>query len=138
MNFKIPDEIIFVIETLEKSGYEAFLVGGCVRDLILNKKPKDWDVTTNAKPEEIIILFPKTFYENDFGTVGVVNEKTEDETLKIIEVTPYRIESKYSDNRHPDSVIFSHKIDDDLKRRDFTVNSLAYSVSKKEVIDLYE
>ncbi|MCX6701887.1 MAG: HD domain-containing protein [Candidatus Zambryskibacteria bacterium] len=136
--FSIPKEVTHVTEKLEKAGFEAFLVGGCVRDLILDKIPKDWDVTTNAKPDEIIALFDKTFYENDFGTVGVVNEKTEDETLKIVEVTPYRTESEYSDNRHPDSVIFSQKIEDDLKRRDFTINSLAYSVSQKTIIDLYD
>ncbi len=137
-NFLIPKEVTRVTEGLEKAGFEAFLVGGCVRDLILNRKPKDWDVTTNAKPEEIIALFPKTFYENTFGTVGVVDEETADETLKVTEVTPYRLESGYSDNRHPDSVSFSHKIEDDLQRRDFTINSLAYSVSKEELLDLYD
>jgi len=136
--FSIPKEVTHVTETLEKAGFEAFLVGGCVRDLVVGKVPKDWDVTTNAKPEEIISLFNKTFYENDFGTVGVVNEGTTDETLKVIEVTPYRIESRYSDSRHPDKVTFSQKIEDDLKRRDFTMNALAYSVPKREVIDLYK
>jgi len=137
-HFSIPKEVTHVTNELEKAGFEAFLVGGCVRDLILGRTPKDWDVTTNAKPDEIIALFTKTFYENDFGTVGVVNEETEDETLKVIEVTPYRIESEYSDNRHPDSVVFSQKIEDDLKRRDFTINSLAYSVSRETITDLFE
>ena len=135
--FQIPQEVTHVTQTLEKAGFEAFLVGGCVRDLILNKEPKDWDVTTNAKPDEIIALFSKTFYENDFGTVGVVDENTTDEKLKVIEVTPYRIEGEYSDNRHPDIVTFSKNIEDDLKRRDFTMNSLAYSTSKNEIIDLF-
>ncbi len=137
-DFSIPKEVTHVTKTLEKAGFEAFLVGGCVRDLILERGPKDWDVTTNATPEQIISLFTKTFYENDFGTVGVVNEETTDETLKVIEVTPYRMESTYSDNRHPDKVTFSQKIEDDLKRRDFTINALAYSVSRKTVLDLYE
>ncbi len=137
-NFSIPKEVSYVTAQLEKEGFQAFVVGGCVRDLVLNRIPKDWDVTTNAKPEEIIALFPKTFYENDFGTVGVVNEDTEDETLKVIEVTPYRIEGDYSDNRHPDKVTFSQKLEDDLERRDFTMNALAYSVSKDEMIDLYD
>ncbi len=132
----IPNEVRKVIETLEDGGFEAFLVGGCVRDLILDKTPKDWDVTTNATPEEITRLFPDSFYENTFGTVGVKIE-SENETLKVIEVTPYRLEGEYSDNRHPDTVIFSQKIEDDLKRRDFTMNCLAYSVLKNEVIDLY-
>src|SRR3989344_8760182 len=137
-NFSVPKEVTHVTQTLEKAGFEAFLVGGCVRDLFLGREPKDWDVTTNAKPDEIMALFDKTFYENDFGTVGVVNEKTETEILKVIEVTPYRIESKYSDGRHPDAVIFSQKIEDDLKRRDFTINSLAHSVSRGTIIDLFE
>ena len=136
-NFNVPKEVTHVTQKLEKAGFEAFLVGGCVRDLILEREPKDWDVTTNAKPDEIIALFDKTFYENDFGTVGVVDEKTENETLKVIEVTPYRIEGDYSDNRHPDTVVFSQKIEDDLKRRDFTINSLAYSVSNETIIDLF-
>lgn len=135
--FSIPKEVTHVTKKLEKAGFEAFLVGGCVRDLILGREPKDWDVTTNAKPDEIITLFDKTFYENTFGTVGVVDERTENETLKVIEVTPYRIEGEYSDNRHPDNVVFSQKIEDDLKRRDFTVNSLAYSVSQETIIDLF-
>mgnify|MGYP001615903899 CR=1 FL=1 len=146
-HFSIPKEVLNVTENLEKAGFEAFLVGGCVRDLVLGREPKDWDVTTNAVPEEIIALFPKTFYENTFGTVGVVavredgDAETEvevKESLKVIEVTPYRIESDYTDNRHPDKVTFSKKLEDDLQRRDFTVNSLAYSVSKNELADLYD
>ena len=145
-NFSTPTEVMCVTKTLEKAGFEAFLVGGCVRDLFLGREPKDWDVATNAKPDEIMALFDKTFYENDFGTVGVVTVREDGDTetavevkesLKVIEVTPYRIESKYSDGRHPDSVIFSQKIEDDLKRRDFTINSLAYSFSKG-IIDLYD
>ena len=139
-NTTIPKEITTVIETLEKSGYEAYLVGGCVRDIFLGRIPRDWDITTNAIPNEIIPLFPKTFYENCFGTVGVVNEDTEDETLKIVEVTPYRLESEYSDSRHPDEVKFSKKIEDDLKRRDFTINAIAVSLSNgaiKDIVDLY-
>lgn len=138
MNFTIPPEVSRVTETLETAGFEAFLVGGCVRDLILNKKPKDWDVTTNATPEEIIALFPHTFYENTFGTVGIVSDETEEETLKTIEVTPYRLESEYSDNRRPDTVTFSKNLNDDLKRRDFTINALAYSVSQGQIVDKFK
>ncbi len=137
MNFSIPTEVAHVTESLEKAGFEAFLVGGCVRDLILNKSPKDWDVTTNAKPEDIIAIFNKTYYENSFGTVAVVNEEVEDETLKVIEITPYRVEGAYTDNRHPDIVSFSEKLEDDIKRRDFTMNSIAYSESKGEFVDLF-
>jgi len=134
---KIPQEIRTVTEALEKGGFEAYLIGGCVRDLLLNRTPKDWDVTTNANPEQIQELFPETFYENDYGTVGVVNE-TENESLKVVEITPYRLETMYSDSRRPDSVQFSHNLEDDLKRRDFTINAIAYSVSKGELIDPYD
>ena len=137
IEFPISKEVSYVTETLKMAGFEAFLVGGCVRDLFLNRKPKDWDVTTNAKPKEIISLFPNTFYENNFGTVGIVQDEDSDETLKVIEVTPYRTESGYSDNRHPDNVVFSQKIENDLKRRDFTMNALAYNVPDGKVVDLY-
>lgn len=132
----IPKEIKKTLETLENGGFEAYLVGGCVRDLFMGVKPKDWDITTNAKPEEIIKLFPKTIYENSFGTVAVVNEEIQDETLKIVEITPYRLEAKYSDHRHPDSVKFSNKLEDDLKRRDFTVNAIAMD-SKGHLNDIF-
>ena len=104
----IKPEALLVVQTLRDGGYEAYLVGGCVRDLIIVRMPKDWDVTTNATPEQIIPLFEKTFYENSFGTVGVVLN------TEVIEVTPYRIESEYKDGRRPESVSFSTKIEDDL------------------------
>lgn len=125
MKISIPKEVSRVTETLEKAGFEAYLVGGCVRDMLLNRKPKDWDVTTNATPEVIGSLFENTFYENDYGTVGVVSEGDTDPTVKVVEVTPYRLEGKYSDARHPDEVTWSNNILDDLKRRDFTVNAIA-------------
>src|SRR3989338_3434529 len=120
---KIPREIKEVYLILEKAGYQAYLVGGCTRDLIRGVKPKDWDITTNAKPEEVLNLFgeEEAFYENDFGTVTIKNESAEDAALRNIEITPYRLESRYTNNRHPDSVTFSSTIEDDLKRRDFTI-----------------
>ncbi len=147
-NSKIPSYVTHVTTTLEKAGFEVFLVGGCVRDLIMGREPKDWDLTTNATPEQIIPLFEKTVYENTFGTVGVcipivsgetgLNVTHETPEYNIVEVTPYRIEAKYSDFRHPEEVRFSDKIEDDLKRRDFTVNALAYNASKGLIIDLYK
>ncbi len=136
----VPKEVLNIVETLEKGGFQAYLVGGCVRDLLLGKAPKDWDITTNANPDQIQGLFPKTVYENVYGTVAVINELTEDETVKNVEVTPYRLESGYSDRRHPDTIKFSDKIEDDLKRRDFTVNAMAVSLSKgaiKDIVDLH-
>lgn len=129
----IPQEIKDVSAKLIAGGFEAYIVGGCVRDLIIGREPKDWDLTTNATPEQIIPLFDKTFYENTFGTVGVVI--SEDRT---IEVTPYRLESAYSDNRHPDKVTISDKLEDDLKRRDFTINALASNVIMGEVVDNFD
>jgi putative nucleotidyltransferase with HDIG domain len=144
----IPEYVSRVTNTLEKGGFEAYLVGGCVRDLILERTPKDWDVTTNAKPEQIIALFEKTVYENTFGTVAVcVPRETSvsggttsgDETPEkydIVEVTPYRIEGKYDDFRHPNEVLFSETLAEDLKRRDFTINALAMD-SIGQIIDLH-
>jgi poly(A) polymerase/tRNA nucleotidyltransferase (CCA-adding enzyme) len=139
----IPTEVIDTVKTLKNNGFEAYLIGGCVRDLLLDRKPKDWDITTDATPEEIIPLFKDTFYENNYGTVGIVNEEAKDETLKVIEITPYRLEAEYSDNRRPDHVTFSKNLEDDLQRRDFTINAIALDikiVGKKitgEYLDYY-
>src|SRR3989344_8960128 len=124
---KIPPLVKNIADTLIKAGFEAYFVGGCVRSLALHMKPKDWDITTNAKPEEIQKLFPHSVYENKYGTVGVIND-TDDETLKVVEVTPYRLESSYSDKRRPDEVRFTSNNEEDLKRRDFTINALALAL----------
>ena len=136
--FSVPPSVSYVTETLEKKGFEAYVVGGCVRDTLLGKKPTDWDIATNATPEEIQGTFENTFYTNEFGTVGIVLENEPDETLKVIEATPYRLEGKYSDARRPDSVAFSTRIEDDLKRRDFTINALAYREPTGTFVGLYE
>lgn len=136
--FTIPAEVSRVTEALEASGFKAYLVGGCVRDLILGRTPKDWDVTTDATPEEIQGVFGEddSFYENSFGTVGVVNRETTDETLKVVEVTPFRVESGYSDFRRPDEVKFSKNLEGDLHRRDFTVNAIA--LAKGQIVDPFK
>ena len=135
----IPNEVTRVTETLNKAGFEAYLVGGCVRDLLMDITPKDWDITTDALPEKIIELFPKTVYENSFGTVAVVAEGgVSHETVRLVEVTTYRIDSEYGDFRHPNSVTFSKKIEDDLKRRDFTVNAIAYDPIKDIIVDVFD
>jgi len=133
----IPLTIRQISDTLEKGGFEAYLVGGCVRDLLLNRIPKDWDFTTNANPDQIQALFPESFCNNDYGTVGIKNETEENLTLKVVEVTPYRQESGYSDARRPDNVTFGVSLQEDLARRDFTVNAIAFKVSSGELVDLY-
>jgi tRNA nucleotidyltransferase (CCA-adding enzyme) len=139
LNLVLPEAVTRVTEKIEAAGYEAFLVGGCVRDHLMGAVPKDYDVTTNATPEQIIAIFgeDETFYDNPFGTVGVKTD-SEDPVLKVIEVTPYRLESGYSDSRRPDSVRFSRNLEDDLGRRDFTINAIAYSASKGHIVDLYD
>jgi len=139
---QIPQEVKNILEKLSEAGYEAYVVGGCVRDLLLKELglskvegPKDWDITTNAKPEEIQKIFPDNVYENTFGTVGV-KTGSENPTLMLIEVTPYRIEGKYTDKRHPDDIKFAEKLEDDLSRRDFTVNALALS-AEGNITDLF-
>jgi len=139
---KIPKEIKEISNKIIEKGYKAYIVGGCVRDLILQKKPKDWDIATDALPEEIQSIFRDSFYENNFGTVGV-KTNSQDESLKVIEITTFRSEENYFDNRHPQSVKFVKSITEDLARRDFTINALAIplfnlSKSKKiEVLDLF-
>jgi len=139
LDFNIPENVIFALEKLKEKGFEAYIVGGCTRDLFMNKEPSDWDITTNAKPEEIQAIFQeqgiKTFYENDFGTVGVVFSEN-----NIVEITTFRSESTYSDFRHPDKVVWSQRIEQDLERRDFTINAIAITLLKNgkfEIIDLF-
>lgn len=131
----IPKEIRAILEKLQENGFEAFVVGGCVRDLLTDQIPKDWDVTTNAKPEEIQKIFPDSFYENEFGTVGI-KTASEDSSLQVVETTTYRTESAYSDQRHPDSIKFAIRLEEDLRRRDFTINALAIDKEGK-VTDLF-
>ncbi len=139
----IPKEVKLIIEKLHKSslpagrqGFEAYIVGGCVRDFLLEKEPNDWDVTTNAKPEEIQKVFPDSFYENNFLTVTTRTE-SKNPKLSEVEITTYRFEAKYSDKRHPDEVKYAKTLQEDLSRRDFTVNAMAMDGEKK-LVDLFE
>src|SRR5580765_3500646 len=131
----IPKEVKTILTALKKGGFQAYIVGGCVRDLLQDIEPQDWDVTTNATPEEIQKVFPDSFYENKFLTVTAKTGST-NERLKEIEITTYRSEAAYSDKRHPDEVQFAKTLEEDLKRRDFTVNAIALSLegSQKTVI----
>jgi poly(A) polymerase/tRNA nucleotidyltransferase (CCA-adding enzyme) len=134
---EIPNYIENLIKELEKAGFEAFIVGGCVRDLLRGTEPKDWDITTNARPQEILKVFPDGKYENVFGTVLVPIKNKAGETLLrqgsggqaeekiIVEITTYRSEQGYSDRRHPDEIRFEDSLEKDLERRDFTVNAMA-------------
>ncbi|PIT92843.1 MAG: hypothetical protein COU08_00270 [Candidatus Harrisonbacteria bacterium CG10_big_fil_rev_8_21_14_0_10_42_17] len=152
----VPKEVLQVGSVLQTAGFDAYLVGGCVRDLLLKNPPAggpaDWDVATNALPEEVQNLFssfvktmedkPATVYENQFGTVGVKTD-SEDPRLKVIEVTTYRIEGKYTDKRHPDDITFAKTIEEDLSRRDFTINAIAAecSISNSQfstIVDPYD
>jgi len=142
---KIPQEVKLLIETMQASGFRAYIVGGCVRDLLSGNTPSDWDAATNATPEQIQQVFPDSYTDNKFGTVKVRIPKLGPENFLEIEITPYRTESKYTDKRHPDKVEWADNIGDDLSRRDFTVNAIALSYTKEEkdkkvrteIIDLF-
>ncbi|MFN7088878.1 MAG: CCA tRNA nucleotidyltransferase, partial [Candidatus Paceibacteria bacterium] len=129
---QIPKPVQKIVKTLQDKGFKAYIVGGCVRDLLRNVKPQDWDVATNAKPDQTTVLFPRTFADNKFGTVAVVTNSN-DPTLKSIEITPFRIESRYTDKRHPDEVAWVETIEQDLARRDFTVNAMAAALTEPKL-----
>ena len=120
----VPKEVKSVAVELESHGFEAYVVGGCVRDILLGREPEDWDIATSAAPEEIQKIFPDNFYENKFFTVTVCT-KSQDPKLQEIEVTSYRSDLRYGDRRHPEEVQYAKTIEEDLARRDFTVNAIA-------------
>ncbi len=131
MKIQLPKKVQKIIETLEKAGYEAYAVGGCVRDSILGRIPDDWDITTSAKPEECKRLFPRTVDTGiKHGTVTVLLEG------EGFEVTTYRIDGIYEDGRHPSEVTFTANLREDLRRRDFTINAMAYN-EQSGLVDLY-
>lgn len=125
MNYLIPKYILDVYEKIESEGFEVFVVGGAVRDLIMGRIVDDWDLTTSATPEEILKILPDAFYENSFGTVMLSVE----ELSTPIDITTYRTEHGYSDSRRPDKVEWGNSIEEDLKRRDFTVNAIAIKIT---------
>lgn len=128
----IPEQILSIYKQIEDAGFEVYFVGGCVRDSLLGKTIKDWDITTNAKPEEIQKLFPDSFYDNQFGTVGIpVSLRSQTNDQSIIEITTFRTEREYKDNRHPTEVAWGKTIEEDLQRRDFTVNAIAMTAQGK-------
>jgi len=140
IRFKIPQEVKEVAEVLNKNNFEAYVVGGCVRDYLMDKTPEDWDLATNAWPEKVQEVFQeegyKTFYENEFGTVGVVLPFCPERKFnEIVEITTYRTESAYSKRRKPGKVEWAKTIQDDLSRRDFTVNAIAVKADNLEVED---
>ena len=127
----LPKNVKFIIDALESAGYEAYAVGGCVRDSILGRTPNDWDITTSAKPLETKALFKKTFDTGiKHGTISVLLGK------EIYEVTTYRIDGEYEDARHPKEVTFTAELKEDLLRRDFTINAMAYNPTSG-IVDLY-
>lgn len=119
MTLVLPKMAKEIIDALKKEGHETYAVGGSVRDLLMGKKTKGWDFTTSAMPDEILKIFPDGFYDNQFGTVGI---KVNDD---IFEVTTFRSEKGYLDHRHPDQVKWGKTLEEDLKRRDFTINAIA-------------
>src|SRR6185436_50888 len=133
MQINLPDEVQEILSKFQKNNLEIYIVGGAVRDILMGKDVKDWDYTTNATPQEILKLFPNGYYDNKFGTVGVPSSID----LEPHEITTYRTESGYSDKRRPDKVEWGSSLQDDLMRRDFTVNAMALSPDKK-IIDPYD
>ena len=119
---QIPPEVLDIYKQVDNAGFKVYLVGGCVRNLLLKKPVKDWDMTTNATPEDLLKIFTNGFYDNKFGTVGIPIDK------KIVEITTFRTEKGHSDKRRPDKVEWGKTIEEDLARRDFTINAIAAKV----------
>lgn len=128
MKIELPRKVVLIIKNLQRHGYDAYAVGGCVRDSILNRKPEDWDITTSAKPEQVKRIFRRTVDTGiEHGTVTVLIGKDG------FEVTTYRVDGLYEDGRHPKEVTFTSQLEEDLKRRDFTINAMAYNDDERLV-----
>jgi len=140
----IPEEILKLYKKIHEANFEAYLVGGCVRNMLLKKTIKDWDMTTNATPEQILKIFKDGFYDNQYGTVGLPIEISGQK--HIIEITTFRTEQGFADRRHPEKVLWGEKIEEDLARRDFTINAIALRLTSFaqgkplnfELVDPYE
>lgn len=131
MKIQLPEKVNTIIHTLQEHGFEAYAVGGCVRDSILGRVPDDWDITTSATPLETKALFSRTFDTGiEHGTITVLIDKD------AFEVTTYRIDGKYEDSRHPSEVTFTRSLSEDLLRRDFTINAMAYN-DKEGLVDIF-
>ncbi|MBM3282811.1 CCA tRNA nucleotidyltransferase [Candidatus Gottesmanbacteria bacterium] len=146
MIYILPKEAQKLMIKIRKAGFQVFAVGGCVRDIIMGRETNDWDFTTNADPSQIQSLFPEGFYDNKFGTVGVPIEKSkvknlsqaqsqDQKSMVIYEITTFRSEFGYSDHRHPDKIAWGKTLEEDLQRRDFTINAMAFD--GKKIIDLF-
>lgn len=143
MNYTLPNEVKVILNKFQKAKFQIYIVGGAVRDLLMGQEVKDWDFTTDAKPEEILKIYPQGFYDNKFGTVGITAEHLRGEDTDVMsrehlgggvmEITTMRKEGEYKDFRHPDKVLWTNKIEEDLARRDFTINAIALSPDGKIV-----
>lgn len=132
----IPESILSIYKLIEKNGFEVYFVGGSVRNMLLKKPIKDWDLTTNAIPKDITGMFKDSFYDNDFGTVGIPVKIGKENS--VVEVTTYRMESEYKDKRHPEVILWGKTIEEDLARRDFTINAIALKINDKSYYELVD
>ena len=131
IQIRLPEAVQYILHTLEEAGFEAYAVGGCIRDVIMGREPNDWDITTSANPVEVKRLFRKTIDTGiKHGTVTIMIKRTG------YEVTTYRVDGEYRDGRHPENVLFTSSLEEDLERRDFTVNAMAYN-EKRGLVDLF-
>lgn len=131
MEIRLPKKVDIIIKTIQAAGYEAYAVGGCVRDSLLGRAPEDWDITTSAMPQQVKELFDKTFDTGiEHGTVTVLLDH------EGFEVTTYRIDGEYEDSRHPKNVVFTRSLTEDLRRRDFTINAMAYNL-EAGIVDVF-
>lgn len=142
MQVQLSTGVKAVVKTLEEAGFEAYVVGGAVRDLLLARRTSDWDVTTNATPEQILPLFTESFYDNNYGTVMVAGKHLREQfdldeeaadNEEVFDITTFRSEHGYSDKRRPDKVEWGKSVEDDLKRRDFTINAIALRLARGKV-----